>query len=242
MRRSKKSMARAAWGLLLVALIAPSANAHTPGGKGRRRAMSRIRDRLGSLWRLSGRLTALVVVLTFIALPTAHAADADEPCTFGDARALLNELPLSFRLADGSDDQPGLGGLFGRCQFRLYQDRETVTFSDEDYILGGIVMFWTYEDLEAFGWTRAEAIADLELATDHVEIARVVGGVVGTFEEVPLIVTNYRDIFGPFGHAVFNHRAFITKLPAGEYLVRWTLAYPGFPDFTSTVRLVVTAS
>jgi hypothetical protein len=75
-----------------------------------------------------------------------------------------------------------------------------------------------------------------------VEIASVVGGDVGTFEDVPLIVTNYRDVFGPLGHAVFNHRAFITKLQVGEYFVRWTQTYPGFPDFTSTVRVVITAS
>jgi hypothetical protein len=32
---------------------------------------------------------------------------------------------------------PGFGGLTGRCQFRLYADGETVTFSDKDYFLGG---------------------------------------------------------------------------------------------------------
>jgi hypothetical protein len=190
--------------------------------------------------RLIGTISALIVVLTFM-LPAAHAA-ASEPCSYGDAQALLNQGPVAFRLADGSADQPGLGGLVGRCQFRLYEDGATVTFSDEDYFLGGIFLFWTYEELEEFGWTRAEAIADLKLVTDRMEIASVVGGEIGAFEDVPLIVTRFRDAFGPPGHVVYTHHAFITQLPAGEYLVRYTQSYPGFPDFTSTVRVVITSS
>jgi len=199
-------------------------------------------DRHRSARRLAGRLSALIVVLTFIAFLALPAAASDQPCSYGDAKALLNQAPVAFRLSDGSAHQPGLGGLVGRCQFRLYQDGETVTFSDEDYFLGGIILFYTYAELEEFGFTRAEAIADLKLATDRVEIASVVGGDVGAFADVPLIVTRYRDAFGPPGHVVYNHRAFITRLPAGEYLVRYTQSYPGFPDFTSTVRVVVTAS
>ena len=212
-----------------------------PGGR-KWWAMSHLLDRRRSARRLTGRLGALIVVLTFVALPASHAAGSVDTCSYGNAKALLNQAPVAFRLADGSAHQPGLGGLIGRCQFRLYQDGETVTFSDEDYFLGGILVFWTYEELEELGWTRAEAIADLKLATDRVEIASVVGGEVGTFEDVPLIVTHYRDAFGPPGHVVYNHRAFITQLPAGEYLVRYTQTYPGFPDFVSTVRLVIVAS
>lgn len=191
---------------------------------------------------LTGRLSVLIAALTFIVLPAANAAASDQPCSYGDARALLNQAPVAFRLDDGSDHQPGLGGLVGRCQFRLYQDGETVTFSDEDYILGGILIFRTYEELEEMGWTRAEAIADMKLTTDYVEIASVVGGEVGTFEDVPLIVTHYRDASSPIGHLVYNHRAFITRLPAGEHLVRWTHSYQGVPVVTSTVRVVITAS
>jgi hypothetical protein len=101
-------------------------------------------------------------------------------------------------------------------------------------------LFWFYEELEEFGWSRAEAIEDLRLYTDRVEMAIVTDGIAGPFEPVPLIVTRYRDapLFG--GHIVWNHRAFMTQLPAGEYLVRWTSSYPGFPDFVSTVRLLVT--
>jgi hypothetical protein len=190
---------------------------------------------------LIGTISALIVVLAIISIPAAHAAASDEPCSYGDAQALLNQGPVAFRLADGSANQPGLGGLVGRCQFRLYEDGATVTFSDEDYFLGGIILFWTYEELEEFGWTRAEAIADLKLVTDRVEIASVEGGEIGAFEDVPLIATRFRDAFGPPGHVVYTHHAFITQLPAGEYLVRYTQSYPGFPDLTSTVRVVITA-
>ena len=207
----------------------------------RAKLMAHPRDIPRSAWKLTGRLGVLLGVLTFIALPAPHAAGSVQPCSYGNAQSLLNAGPVAYRL-NNALHIPGFGGLTAKCQFRLYADGETVTFSDQDYILGGIFLFYTYEELEEFGLTRAEAIADLKLYVDRVEIASVVGGNVGTFEDVPLIVTSYRDALAPPGHVVYNHRAFITRLPAGEYLVRYTETYPGFPDFVSTVRVVITAS
>jgi hypothetical protein len=181
---------------------------------------------------------ALITVLTCIGGPTARAG-AEPLCTYGDAQALLQQLPLAFTQSLSSD-RPRLGQIFGRCQFRLFQDGETITFREGDNFLGGITMFWSYEDMEAFGWSRAEAIEDLRLATDQVEMAVVTNGSVGPFEPVPLIETSYRDVLGVVGHIVFNHRAFISQLPPGEYLVHWTQSYPGSPDFESTVRIIVT--
>lgn len=203
--------------------------------------MSHPLERPRSARRLTGRLGALVIVLAFIALPAQHAAGSVNTCSYGNAQSLLNAGPVAFRLNNFAH-MPGFGGLTARCQFRLYADGETFTFSDQDYILGGIFNYWSYEEMEEFGWTRAEAIADLDLYSSRLEMARVVGGVVGTFEDVPLILTPYRDALAPPGHVVYNQRAIITQLPAGEYLVRYTESYPGFPDFTATMRVVITAS
>src|SRR5688572_18010922 len=190
----------------------------------------------------ASHLAAAVVLLVLLVLPTAPpAAGAAGPCTRGAAQALLQGFGVATRLGD-RPVPPSLGIDYFRCQFRLYEDGVTFTFSDQDYILGGIARFVTYDELEEFGWSRAEAIALLESITEEVEIATVVGGNVGTFELVPLIVTSYRDAIASPGLVVYNHRAFITKLPAGEYLVRYTEHLPGEPDFIATVRLVITAA
>jgi hypothetical protein len=180
----------------------------------------------------------MVAVVACIGVRPAR-ADTEQTCTYGGAQALLQAAPVG-ATQSGTSDRAHLGELWEACQFRLYRDGETITFREDDYILGGIAAFWFYEEIDEFGWTRAEAIEDMRLVTDRVEMAIVTDGIAGPFEPVPLIVTRYRDapLFG--GHIVWNHRAFITQLPAGEYLVRWTQSYPGFPDFESTVRLLVT--
>jgi hypothetical protein len=189
--------------------------------------------------RLIGTVSALVfAVVACIGVQPAR-ADTEQPCSYGGAQALLQMAPVAATQSDGSD-RPHLGQLWEECQFRLYLDGETVTFREDDYILGAIAWWWTYEEMAEFGWSRAQAIDDLQLVTDRIEMATVTDGVAGPFEPVPVIVTKYRDapLFGM--HIVFNQRAILTQLPAGEYLVHWTESYPGFPDEDSTVRLLVT--
>lgn len=200
--------------------------------------------------RMMGRAARLglaaVAVAACIGVQPAR-AQADGPCTYSGAQALLFEGPVAATQSDRSD-RPHLGELWRECQFRLYRDGETVTFRQGDYILGAIAVWWSYQQMDEFGLSRAEAIDDLELVTDQIEIAVVTDGIAGPFEPVPVIVTSYRDAQlevaavedAAEGHIVFNQRGFISQLPAGEYLVRWTQAYPGFPDFVSTVRLLVT--
>lgn len=190
---------------------------------------------------MNGTFLALALALVACIGPQPALAQTEEPCSYGDAQALLLEVPVAATQSDRSD-RPHLGGLWKECQFRLYEHGETFTFGEDDYILGGIAWWWSYEEMEEFGWSREEAIADLQLVTDRVEIAVVNRGKREPFEPVPLILTSYRDaqLFGT--HIVFNHRAFIAQLPAGDYLVRWTESYPGFPDSKATVRLLVTPS
>ena len=167
--------------------------------------------------------------------------DPAAPCTKGTAQAFLKNFGKASRLGDRMESTR-LGDYYRHCQFRLYEDGKTFRFSDQDYIVGGIAQFFTFHALEELGMSRAEAIADMESITEEVDIATIVGGNVGTFEPVPLIVTKYRDALASPGLVVYNHRAFITKLPAGQYFVRSTERFPGEPDNIDTVRLVITAA
>jgi hypothetical protein len=197
--------------------------------------------------RMRGRVVrlalAMVALVACVGVQPAY-AQTEEPCTYGGAQALLLEAPVAATQSDRSD-RPHLGELWEECQFRLYRDGQTITFREGDYILGAIAVWWTYDEMDEFGLSRGEAIEDLQLITDRIEIAKLDGRKRGPFEPVPVIVTSYRDaqLFGT--HIVFNQRGFIAHLPAGEYLVRWTQSYPGsiaFPAFRdeSTVRLLVT--
>ncbi len=170
-----------------------------------------------------------VVVIGANAVPSAAAAKQEVPCTYGGAQALLRAAPVGATQSLRSD-RPHLGQLMDRCQFRGYRGGETFTFREGDYIVGGIIQFWTYEEMDEFGWSRAKAIEDLRLVTQRVEMATVTDGNSGPFKPVPIIETTYRDAqlaVNDWGHIVYNQRAFITQLPAGEYLVRWTQSYAG---------------
>ena len=128
--------------------------------------------RLGRL--VGGRIgLAIVAVVACIGVQPARAETGD-PCTYGGAQALLEAAPVAATQASRSEEtgiRPHLGGLWNECQFRLYLNKETVTFQEDDYILGGIAWWWTYEELAQLGWSRNQAIADLQLITDRIEIA-----------------------------------------------------------------------
>jgi hypothetical protein len=138
----------------------------------------------------------MLAVMACIGVQPAQ-AQTEETCTYGGAQALLLEAPVAATQFDRSD-RPHLGELWEECQFRLYRDGETVTFREGDYILGAIAVWWTYKDMNEFGWSREQAIEDLRLVTDRIEVADVNGRKRGPFEPVPVIVTSYRDaeLFG----------------------------------------------
>lgn len=58
--------------------------------------------------------------------------------------------------------------------------------------------------------------------------------------EQPLTRTAYKGLTHPvFGQLVYQHRAFVTQLPAGEYVSYWESTYPGLPTESATVKLVI---
>jgi hypothetical protein len=136
------------------------------------------------------------------------AADSIEPpCSHGEALAVFESFGTFTRLHDVLS-----------CQYRLYEDREHFTFGDEDWFVGGIAHFLTYEDLEQFGMTREEGIAELETITSRLWLAKISPrGQVGTPVEQSLMQTAYKDT-SLFGGLVYTHRGVILNLPPGDYL------------------------
>jgi hypothetical protein len=151
------------------------------------------------------------------------------PCTAGAAQSLFQELPLGSQvMRPRGQDHPGLLEATARCQYRLFRDGNTVTFCEDDFILGGIVWATAYK---ADGISRAAAIADIEATTDRAWLDG---------QEQVLKRTAYKDVnSAELGLAVFQHRAFITQLPPGDHVSLWTSTFPGFPDETATVTVRV---
>jgi hypothetical protein len=143
------------------------------------------------------------------------------PCTYGEAQH-------SFQ-APYTSINPDIPYPFGNeCQYRLFRDGETVTFCEDDFILGGVIWFADYPVLDM---SRQEAIADIELNEDHVWIDGV---------EMPLMDTGIKDGQHPFfGKVVYKQRAFIAQLSVGEHTSYYENFHPDYGLFTSTVHLVV---
>jgi hypothetical protein len=163
-----------------------------------------------------------------------------KPCTVGDARAMLEALQIPVHvMRPRGIEGPKLLDALAECQYRLFRDGATVTFSEEDVILGGVAYLYEYVQL---GTTRDQAVAELEAIQDRVWLGPVLpDGSVGDLVEQPLMHTNYKNIMSSLlALTVVQHRAFITQLPAGEYLSFWESTSPGLPDESAVVRLVIT--
>ena len=151
-------------------------------------------------------VAGLLSVLAPVAPATA--APVEPPCSQGDALAVFESFGTFVRL---NEEVPP-------CQYRLYADREHFTFDDEDWFVGGIAQFFTYEELEQFGMTRDEGIAELETITSQLWLAKIgPRGKVGTPVEQSLMETSYKDS-SLFGGLVYKHVGVILNLPPGDYL------------------------
>ncbi len=156
-----------------------------------------------------------------------NAAAVQERCTRGDAEALFQVSPLPAQvMRPRGQDHPGLLEAYSNCQYRVFRDGATVTFCEDDFIVGGIVAYWDYK---VDGISRAEAIGILETAVDRVWLDGV---------EQTLRVTAYKDLNSVnLGVIVYQVRAFVTQLQPGDYVSTWVATYPDGPDDTATVYL-----
>jgi hypothetical protein len=164
-------------------------------------------------------VAALSVTMLVAGLVASASPAGGSRCTLGEARSNF-EAPFEQFLADDPAD-------WFRCQYRFFFDGDTFTYCEDDVILGGINLFSNYRDL---GWSRAEAIADLE----RIGTRAWVDGI-----EQQLMRTAYKDGENLFSGAmvVYQHRAFITQLPVGDHVSYYEESFDGIVVFTSTIQL-----
>lgn len=187
--------------------------------------------------RRLGLGVAIALVTAFAVLSPASGSP-DRACTNGDAQALVQALPVASAMRLRGHDHPGLLEAFAACQYRVFFDGRTFTFSESDHFVGGIAWF---ADYKAAGISRDEAIAEIESTEDRVWIAkRQPDGSIGARVAQPLTRTAYKGLLHPvFGQVVYQHRAFVSQLPAGEYVSYWESTSQGLPTESATVQLVI---
>lgn len=172
--------------------------------------------------------------------------NASDVCSVGDARALLETLPVSNEifLREGPD-QPWAQTLL-TCQYRLFWEDghpvlgEPVSFSEEDVFLGGFTSFVPYKNL---GMTRAQAEEALAAIEIRVWLAEVTEAGVGELVEQPVLKSAFKQaVTDRFGLALWRQWGFIAQLPPGEYVSVTEVTRPVFfeDEFLWTVSLLIT--
>ena len=197
-------------------------------------------------WLPTGLALAALLGITGISSTPSVAAVAapagDDRCTASDVQRLAHHIFDVVTLAwtdDGSAEEAQADHLFEDCQFRLYDDNDPEdnpdnpeiphVFSEDDYFLAGISAGYTYAELEELGFTRAEAIAEMNKFTDRF----FWGPATATdaeLEEIELASTPYLDAFLGDDLIVGNHIYVLfkaNKLDPGDYKWRWEVSFPG---------------
>jgi hypothetical protein len=186
------------------------------------------------------RVAVGMIVVTSMTFSPAIANAAEPACTKADAHLLLQQLERGAFLffARGETDRR-IVDVFQRCQYRLWFDGATFTFRENDVFLGGSVFFWSESELEEMGWTRRQAVADLEAIEARVWLAPVLpDGSIGELVEQQLRQTPVKTVpHTVFGKSVATQVAFIARLPAGDYVSVYQESKPGEPVFEATVHL-----
>jgi hypothetical protein len=174
-------------------------------------------------------------------VPTAglSASPSPLPCSQPIAYAMFAAFLPLIDLRNQGLAPPPVTDVLKRCQYRFFPVPgigDHRTFTEDDWVLGGIVYSTSYV---ADGVTRAAAVADLELGTDRVSLAKVQpNGHLGPAVEQPLMRTGYTDWnHSTYGLTVWQHRGFIRRFTPGDYVNTWVSSYPGFPDDTTTMYL-----
>jgi len=175
--------------------------------------------------------------------PRCRGNQGGQPCSLGDAHSLLQAIEVFNLVMVGRDlQQPRrvltFGGEVdhpGQCQYRLFEDGATYTFSENDFFLGGAAIAVPYELWEI----PPEEVEDQwEEITSRVWLAKLPAG---ERIEQPLIFTAWRRITSPeWGKVMYSQRGFIGHLSSGEYLSVLEEHWPGYPPDIYEVHLVIT--
>lgn len=159
---------------------------------------------------------------------TSHvlALEADGPvggsCSLGDAQALLETVPVANEiLASDGLDQPWARTL-AKCQYRLFWETghpvlgTPITFSREDFFLGGVVVQVPYKRL---GMTSRQAAAIVDAVEVEVSLARVTDAGIGEFVEQAVMTSTLKQTMTQrAGLVLWRQWGFISQLPPGEYV------------------------
>ena len=178
----------------------------------------------------------LAVSISVMAAATQTAWGQDGHCGWGEVQATFQALPVGYVQVTQFGTQESLAGLGGgtnNCQFRLYTDGATYTFNEGDLVVGGTI--WQFDYPNA-GFTRAEAIEELEAIDDRVWF----GPTGETPVEQVLERTAYKHYHRPdWGLTLYQQRAFVAQLAPGEYDSYWESTYYGVPELSALVHIIV---
>ena len=182
---------------------------------------------------LSSLVLAALLTTAGAASATATSAQpASDRCTLADAQLWAHN---PFRVTELLTTEPtGSDSLRARaehiaqnCQFRFYDDRYPHVFSEEDYFVGGVNLY--YQNDPPSKLDHQEATWALNSVTDRLfwgpsSVAD------SELQELPLIVGPIRSVDLFFeGPAIGNHR-YIIFAPGsqepGEYQWRWEQSHP----------------
>src|SRR5687768_17540660 len=118
----------------------------------------------------SSVVTGLVAALAL--LPGYAEAATPRLCTRGMAQSLFQSAPVTFAAQESRGNlRPRRVDAAHQCQYRVWRgddDDNHVTFSEDDFFLGGVTYFFDYK---AAGVPRKEAIAEMEQGEDRVWLA-----------------------------------------------------------------------
>ena len=192
-------------------------------------------------WLPSGLALAALLSITGISSTVSAAAApspaTDDRCSASDVQRLAHHIFDVVTLAwteSGSAEEAEADHLFEDCQFRLYDDNDPEetpdnpeiphVFAEDEYFLGGISHWFTPADLEEYGFTRAEAIAEMKKATDKFFWGPATAAD-PQLKQIKVATTPYLDAFlGEGNPMVGNHRYVLFKanrLDPGDYKWRW---------------------
>lgn len=198
-----------------------------------------------------GVIFTVALALGSLGVATPVEAEPDSPCTKGDAQSLFENIEISFEiLLRNGLDHPQAETIL-HCQWRFFWEDGhpffgNITFSEEDFILGGIVLYIDYPVIRT---SRRDAVAELEGIQVRTWLAEVTNGQVGPLIAQPLMISATRDVVlrqQEIGKVAARTWGYITQLPAGEYRgvteIRHADPNNHFWDADYTVDFTVTPS
>lgn len=179
--------------------------------------------------RRHSRRSVIVLAITamMMGVVVAPAGAGDQVCTKGDVQRMVAAMPQAFATQSAAAAD---------CQFRLYDVASPHVFSENDWILAGILQWSPRDVLDELGLKRADGV---DYLTNFVVDSLFWGPKGGPLEEISLTHTNYRgNVFDDAGgRLVINHRYHIFSpgsLDEGEYEWKWVYDDSLFGDHFET--------